>query len=253
MTQQAPPGWTPQGPQQQHGQHPGYGPNPHQPAPQAWPQQQARPKSNRTLYIVLGVIGGFFLLSMCGGIMSAAMSKSAQQTAQTEPSSAAPAVNPAAPNRAEEEPEKPKARTPKLNEWFKLGEFTYLVKSVQVAGTVGTGFAKKTASDGAVYVLVSFMVRNEGSETETVLTDDFRIVDAKDREYHPSSDANTALVMSGGKDLALTELQPGLKKAITTGFEVPKSAVEDGFTLVIPEKGVFGTGSVRIALKRGRD
>lgn len=43
-------------------------------------------------------------------------------------------------------------------------------------------------------MLVRFVARNESDQTATVLTDDFRIVDANDRDHHPpSSDANTAL------------------------------------------------------------
>lgn len=142
-----------------------------------------------------------------------------------------------------------KPRQPKLGEEFRLGGFTYSVKSVDVAESVGTGFAKKNASDGARFVLVHFIIRNDGDATETVLTDDFRIVDAKNKEYRPSSEANAALAMSGGRGLSLTELQPGLKKEITTGFEMPEDAAKGVFTLVIPEKGFLGTGSVRITLK----
>ena len=142
-----------------------------------------------------------------------------------------------------------KPRQPKLGEEFKLGEFTYVVKSVDVVDSVGTGYSKKTAGEDARYVLVSFTIRNEGNETATVLTDDFRIVDEGGREFRPSSEANTALVMSGGKDLGLTELQPGLKKTMSTAFEVPEATAKGVFTLVVPEKGAFGTGSVRITLR----
>lgn len=142
-----------------------------------------------------------------------------------------------------------KPRQPKLGEEFKLGDFTYAVKDVEVVDSVGSGFGKKKASEGAQFVLVHFAMRNDASATETVLTDDFRIVDAQGREYRPSSEANTALVMSGGKDLGLTELQPGLKKSMTTAFEMPEAAAKGVFTLVIPEKGLLGMGSVRITLK----
>jgi hypothetical protein len=69
------------------------------------------------------------------------------------------------------------------------------------------------------------------------------------REYRPSSEANTAPVMSGGKDLGPTELQSGLKKNMTTAFEMPQMVAKGVFTLVIAEKGVLGAGSVRITLK----
>lgn len=142
-----------------------------------------------------------------------------------------------------------KPRQPKLGEAFKLGDFTYTVKDVTSFTSVGTGLAEKHASEGARFVVVEFTIQNDTKSTATVMTDDFRIVDAQGREFRPSSEANTALVMSGGKDLGLTELQPGLKKKISTAFEMPDAAAKGAFTLVIPEKGLLGTGSVRITLK----
>jgi hypothetical protein len=63
------------------------------------------------------------------------------------------------------------------------------------------------------------------------------------------SEANTALEMSGHKDLIVSELQPGLTKKMVTAFEMPDATARGTFTLVIPEKGLLGTGSVRITLK----
>lgn len=142
---------------------------------------------------------------------------------------------------------KPKA--PRLGEDFKLGDFTYNVKSVDIVDSVGSGAAAKHASEDALFLLVKYTIRNDSTETETVATDDFRIVDAQSREFRPSADANAALVLSGSKDLALSELQPGLKKSMVTPFEMPAAAARGVVTLVIPEKGLLGTGSVRIPLK----
>jgi hypothetical protein len=147
-----------------------------------------------------------------------------------------------------EEAKKP--RQPRLNQDFQLGSFTYNVKSVEVAESVGSGFAAKRAEEGVRFVLVKYAIRNDGDSTQTVLADDFRIVDAKGREFSPSSDANTALAMSGGnKDVLVSELQPGIKKNTVTAFELPEDAATGTFTLVIPEKGLLGAGSVRITLK----
>ena len=142
-----------------------------------------------------------------------------------------------------------KPKQPKLGEDFKLGSFTYSVKSVEVVDEAGSGFAKKKPSEGAQFVLVHFTIRNEGNATATVSTDDFKIVDAKGREFRPSSEANTALSMSGGKDFLVSELQPGIKKNTVTAFELPEDSAKGVFTLVVPEKGFLGTGSVRITLK----
>jgi len=141
------------------------------------------------------------------------------------------------------------AKQPKLGQPLRLGDFTYNVKKVTSYSAIGTGIAEKAASEGARFVVVEYTIRNEGSATETVLTDDFRIVDAQGREYRPSSDGNTALVMSGDKDLALSELQPGVARKMQTAFEMPDAVAKGTFTLVIPEKGVLGTGSARITLQ----
>ena len=141
------------------------------------------------------------------------------------------------------------AKQPKLGQAFKLGDFTYTVKGVTTYAAIGTAFAEKRASDGARFVVVTYAIRNEGNETATVLTDDFRIIDAQGREFRPSSDGNTALAMSGSKDLLASELQPGIARNMATAFEMPETAAAGTFTLVIPEKGLLGTESVRITLR----
>jgi hypothetical protein len=143
-----------------------------------------------------------------------------------------------------------KPQQPKLGDEFTLGDFTYWVKSIEVVNTVGSEFVHKEASEGAKFVLVHFAIRNNTNSTETVLTDDFKIEDAKGREFRSSTEANTTLGMSQpGKDLLLTELQPGLKKTTVTAFEMPDDALKGGLTLVVPEKGILGTGSVRVTLQ----
>ena len=140
-------------------------------------------------------------------------------------------------------------KRPKLGQDFKLGDFTYNVKGVTSDIAVGNGFAEKRASEGARFVVVEYTIVNESNATKTVLSNDFRMVDEKGREYRPSSEANTALAMSGhSKDLGLAEVQPGIKKKMTTAFEMPEASTNGAVTLVIPEKGFLGTGSVRIKL-----
>ena len=57
--------------------------------------------------------------------------------------------------------------------------------------------------------------------------------------------------MSGkSKDLILSEIQPGLKRKMSTGFEIPEGAARNGLTLVIPEKGLLGTGKATVTLPR---
>jgi hypothetical protein len=98
-------------------------------------------------------------------------------------------------------------------------------------------------------VVVYFAIRNESKKTETVLTDDFRVVDGNGNVYSASTEATTALLMSGAtKDLAISQLQPGLQKDTATAFEVPDAAWKVGAKLIVPEKGLLGTGQATVRL-----
>lgn len=139
------------------------------------------------------------------------------------------------------------APAPKIGDTFTLGDFAYSIISIEVRKRIGNDMFNEEASSGASFVIVHSLMRNDGNETETVMTEDFRIVDKKGREFSPSSRVNTTLSMLiEDKDLILTELQPGIVKNMTTGFEVPDDVVENGFTIVIPEKGLFNSGTVEI-------
>jgi hypothetical protein len=52
-----------------------------------------------------------------------------------------------------------------------------------------------------------------------------------------------------GEDLLLSEIQTGLKKTMTTAFEVPAAVANGRFDLVIPEKGLLGSKKVTISLR----
>jgi len=132
-------------------------------------------------------------------------------------------------------------KQPGLDEDFQLGDFTYNVKRVTSYATIGSGFAKKRASEGALFVVVEYTILNESNATKTVLADDFRIADSQKREFRPSSEANTSLMMSGEtKDFVISEVQPGIKKKMQTAFEMP-------------EASVMGSGGSRPSSRSGAD
>ena len=136
-----------------------------------------------------------------------------------------------------------------LRERIILGGYAYVVRKVRQKKSLGNWIARETAGDGATFLIVEYSIENLGSETETVMADDFEVEDSEGRKYRASSGANTALAMSGGaKDLFASELHPGVKKKMSTAFEVPKAMLRSGFTIIIPEKGLFGTGKAKIGL-----
>lgn len=134
----------------------------------------------------------------------------------------------------------------KLGDSFRLGDFGYVIHDVQTTRKIGNRFISKEASTNASFVIVSFEIENFSNETETVLTDDIKIKDQRGRTFSPSSDANTALSMSIDKDFILSQLQPNIAKSTKTVFEVPTQVVNSGFTIIIPEKGFWGSDQAKI-------
>ena len=130
----------------------------------------------------------------------------------------------------------------KLNEQFRLGEFSYrVIGSEYPQMEIGNRFTRVEAAPEGVFVIVHYEITNESNKTRTVVADDFILRDANGREFSPSSRATTALMMTEeSKDFLLSELQPGLTKRAVTAFEIRRDSYAPGLTLVIPEKGWGG-------------
>jgi hypothetical protein len=194
---------------------------------------------------------GLVFISMVSGKNDRSDQKAAtvHAASTTTPVQDVAPVNTAARTAVPEQKEAPQKQL-QLGERFQLGDFAYVVNKVTARKSVGGQFVNEKASDGAIFLIVDYTIENLGRETETVLTDDFKIRDSQGRTFSPSSDANTALAMSGkSKDLIVSQLQPGLKKNMSTAFEVPEEAAKAGATLIIPEKGFLGSKSAEIALR----
>ncbi|RKH21917.1 DUF4352 domain-containing protein [Corallococcus sp. CA041A] len=141
-------------------------------------------------------------------------------------------------------------RQTRVGDRFVLGDFAYIISGAQARTSVGNQLVKEEASEGALFVVVSYVIENLGNAPATVVSDDFLLVDAKGRQFKPSSHANTALAMSGSrKDLLLSELNPGVKRTVKTAFEMPEAAIGAGLKLVVPEKGLMGSKKVEIAIE----
>lgn len=138
-----------------------------------------------------------------------------------------------------------------VGDTFTLGEFKYCITGVHTTSRIGKTvfgeFMGEQASPGAIFVIVSYTIENVGSESQTVLSDDFKIKDSGNRTFKPSSDANVALLMeSGDKDFLLSELQPGLSRAMKQAFQLPEKALESPITVIVPKKGLFASGEERV-------
>lgn len=131
-----------------------------------------------------------------------------------------------------------------------LGDYAYTVHGYRTASTIGDPDVWGVAADeGATFVIVDYTIENLTNETQTVMSDDLMLRDARGRKFSSSSDATTALLTDDGQDFLLSELQPGLPKRIKTAFTVPRAAIEGELRIVIPEKGFFSSGEAIVRLK----
>jgi hypothetical protein len=173
-----------------------------------------------------------------------------RQSDDTPPPPPPPAVPEEDPPKPPREPASGLA-TPGVGDFFTLGEFKYRITAVNTTRRIGKTlfgeFAGEEASSRAVFVIVSYTIENMGTESQTVLSDDFKIEDGRGRTFKPSSAANVALLMeSDDKDFLLSELQPGLPRSMKQAFELPEQAIDSPITIIVPEKGFWVSGSVRV-------
>ena len=191
---------------------------------------------------------GFSILCCgCMGLLGLGGSGGTGETPQTRSTASTSGhVEAGTPSKA-----KPSASSkdgPGINDEFQLGDYKYRITGAQQQGYVGNEFMNERASAGATFLIVSYTIENCTNETQTVLAEDFKLLDSKGREFRPSSDVNTALLAEGDKDFLVSELQPGIPRRMKVGFEVPNSIPISDFTLLVPEKGLFSSGKVRIRL-----
>jgi hypothetical protein len=131
-----------------------------------------------------------------------------------------------------------------FNKQFRLGNYSYKITSVRVAKAVGPEFVRAKASEGAVYVMVNFLIRNDGKQTAETMADDFRLTDSEGREFSPDSHATTVI----SPDFVLRELHPGVFKKAVTVFEVPDNVIKANFKIIVPEKGLLKLNKRRAIL-----
>jgi hypothetical protein len=139
-----------------------------------------------------------------------------------------------------------------MGEAFKLGDFSYKILKAVSAGGVNRSYGQPLrAAEGAVFVIVDYLVRNDGKQSENMWSNNFTILDAKDRQFKTSSEVETALEPGSSKsrnNLFVTQLQPGVPRTLRAGFEIPKDALEQPLALLIPERKPFGPKTAKVDL-----
>lgn len=130
-----------------------------------------------------------------------------------------------------------------LGKPIEIGNFIYTIQSVSFRKTVGDEYFEETA-DG-IYMLVNLSIKNISSETRTLDGSLFAVTDINGTKYEFSTDASTALEMSGRKTLFLKECQPNITTKGCLVFEVPQKG--DYYLHLIGS--FWGTNSVRVLLR----
>ena len=134
-------------------------------------------------------------------------------------------------------------RDHELDEEFKVGDYRYKLTSMVHVSEI----EETHPTQGEVFVLVNYMIENCTKESQVVRAEDFKVIDSKGRVFKPSSKVETALVLySRSKDFMLAELQPGVPRQMTQGFELPRESLGSPVTVVVPKKGLFQRGEARV-------
>ena len=125
-----------------------------------------------------------------------------------------------------------------------IGNFAYQVNDFSFRKSIGNEFMRETA-DG-IYLLVDLSIKNIDDESHTLDNSLFSITDLNGNKYEYSTNASTALEMSGYKTLFLKQCQPNIVTRGVLVFEVPQ---KDKYYLHLVGS-FWGTKSVRVLLSK---
>jgi len=123
----------------------------------------------------------------------------------------------------------------------RIDDTIHLIDSIKQISRIGNSIVNAVA-DGE-FLVVRLVVRNDSKKSRTISATVMTILDSQEREFKTSSDASTALLMSGDRtaEAFMTEIHPGLEKVITIVFDVPPGAKD--LSLKVPSGG-FGRPAI---------
>ncbi len=133
----------------------------------------------------------------------------------------------------------------KLKEDAAAGDLHFMVNSMTRQKSVGSGYSLKKSQTGT-YVILDVSVTNESKDTVTIDSSFFNLSDSEGRKFTNSTDGQTALMLSGGDNFFLKQVQPGLGVKGSVVFEIPENAT--GLKLTV-QSGIFGTEKATIDLE----
>lgn len=115
----------------------------------------------------------------------------------------------------------PTIRKEALKKEFQSGPFHFTVEAVAKLDDV----YDYKAPPGAIIIAMAYFITNSGNSTIPFQLPPIVLVDNKGRHFLPSRDCAWQISIHEPA-LAPTELQPGLRRELTVGFEVPTEVLE---------------------------
>lgn len=187
-------------------------------------------KPKRPWYVnCLIAFGAFFVLIIVIGVASGGKSTSTSGTDSAN-SGTSTAATPA---------------DYKIKEEAAAGDLHFMVNSITKQKTVGSGYSLKKSQSGT-YAILDVSVVNGSKDTVTIDSSFFNLSDSEGRKFTNSTDGQTALMLSGGDNFFLKQVQPGLGVRGNVVFEIPEDAT--GLKLTV-QSGIFGTEKATIDLE----
>ena len=121
----------------------------------------------------------------------------------------------------------------KLNQEFKLGGYSYKIIKAQFFSALNfkpsdSPHRQFKAPDGAMYVLIDYVMRYDGKQTVAAKPSSFKLVGSEGREYRPD---DTILDVVRGSGRVIRSNHPGVSTQTYTVFLVPQNASPFRLTL----------------------
>jgi hypothetical protein len=188
-------------------------------------------KSIGTLWAVIALISFIHNLS------------SSNQSAQP---ATAPTVTTNSAVSNEKAPEAKPTAAPQLSKEGVSSNVKIAVEGFETKAKVGDNEMSQAKAQG-VFKVVKLSVTNNQKDAITLDSNSFKLVDSQGREFTASTEAQTALEMSGSdkNSFFLKQLNPGLSAEGEIAFDVPKDA--KGF--VLKARGGFTGDEIKLKVQ----
>ncbi len=130
----------------------------------------------------------------------------------------------------------------------KVDDVYYVVINVEKTSSINSDF-NKTQADGTFFILTVRAI-NDAKKTHNVTTQIMTLLDDQDREFDPSTEGNTALMIAGDSRVQSfsAQLQPGTTKEFVLVYDAPADA--SGLRLKIPGGFLSTSGDAVLKLPK---